>query len=245
MGSVNQRSGSGVSGDTLYTSQNLSGDRTGESGLYTGIEFIYTMSEQLSDQLIMIIQDYFQAYPFGQQYLAHLALADKEVIVTDEFVKDGVQLPQVVVQGMPADAFPLSFGNHLGYEDYMGHRYKVIGGHAIFNASIAVYEGSLSSCKKLIDVLFLGFMHYIKERLQALFTWPEDSKIRFSNPTKYAPGSGTVSGVGSEMYVSRFSLNLRTEWKQFFEITAPEIAGIEHTGSVTDSTHEVVVDTET
>jgi len=244
MGSVDQRAGSGVTGDTLYTNMNPVGDRTGESSLYSGIGFIYTLSEEVSEQLIMIIQDYFSAYPLGQQYLAKLALANKEVTVTDEFVTDGVQLPQIVVQGMPADAFPLSFGNKLGYETYKGHKYLAYGGHAIFNATISVYDGSMRSCKELVDILFLGFMHYIKARLQALYTWPEDSKIRFSNPTKMAPANGTVTGVGSEMYVSRFSLNLSTEWKQFFEISAPELAGIKHTGSAEDSDHDVIVDTE-
>ena len=244
MGDTNQRAGSGIAGDTLYTSMNPSGNRTGEGSQWGGIGFIYTLSEQVSEQLITIIQDYFQAYPLGQQYLAHLALANKEVVVTDEFVKDGVQLPQVVVQGMPADAFPLSFGNKLGYETYMDHKYQVYGGHAVFNATIAVYEGSMRSCKELVDILFLGFMYYIKIRLQTLFTWPEDSKLRFSNPTKMAPASGTATGVGSEMYVSRFSVNLRTEWKQFFEIVSPEMAGIKHTGSVEDSDHEVVIDTD-
>ena len=242
--SVSQRALSGVGGDTLYSSLNMSGDKgRAVSSVYGDANFIYTLSEELSEKLIEIIQDYFNSYSLTKTYQQNLAKVNKEVIVLDEFAPDTVSLPQIVVQAMPADNFPLSLGNNLGRTTYMGHFYDVFGGRATFKSTLAIYDGSLNSCKKLVDILFLGFSYYIKKRLEAIQIWPE-VKISFSNPTKMAVPGSAVTTVGSEMYVSKFSFNISTDWRQFFEIVGPDVAGMKHTGDVEDSTHEFEIDTE-
>lgn len=238
MSDVTTIAGSGLSGDTLYSSMNTVGDKTAEITNFTGVEFIYALSDQVSESIIEVMQDFFNAYPLGKTFQNRLKEVGKEVVVLDEFSPDTVNIPQIVVSGMPADNIPLGFGNKLGEIDYNGHHYVRIGGDANFNSTVSVYEGSMQSCKKLVDVVFLGFMFYIKMRLQSQQIWPEDTKLRFTNPTKVSSAGGNIGRVGGEVYSSKITFNIRTHWDQFFEVSGPDLEGLVFQGSSEDSDHE-------
>ena len=223
---VNLRSKTGIAGDTLYQRMNLTADQMAEISLYTGVEFIYGLSESVSTRLIQVLQDFFMAYPIGKAFNAALKNVNKEVIILDDFAPDTQQLPQVVVNSMPQESMPVSLGNRVGREEYGELLFDVHQGLVNIATTWSIYEVDKPSLGRLADVLFLAFMQYVPYNMRRTGMTPQP-KISFTNPGKL-----TGTKLGGSVFMSRMNVLIVSEWMQYMEIETIDTEKIEHQPSV-------------
>jgi hypothetical protein len=221
---LNQKSGSGIAGDTLDTQLNTTANNTAAKlALYGDTKFIFGLSEDISTRMIQVLQDFFQADSLGRRYNRKLGEVNKEVIIQDQFsVADTQQLPQVVVTAVPVDALPVSLGNKLGEEEYGDQLFSVYGGNVTTNVILEIYDNGKPAVCKLADIVFLSMMEYVKEHMQISFMTVQP-QIRFSQPTKV---NATV--VGGAVYKLTLSVPVVAEWRQYREIVAVESTAIQN-----------------
>lgn len=224
--SVTQKAGSGLAGDTLYNHINTTGDKRGAVSKYEGITFIFGLSESVSDRLIKILQDYFMIDTLGLAFNAALAKVNKEVVVLDEFNKDTMNLPQIVINAVPSDNVPLSLGNKLGMESFGDYDYDVYGGDVNHNVTISLYDAGKPNVQQLADIVFLALMQYIPTNMATTFMHVQP-QVRFSNATKQSGDR-----LGGEYYLVRVTVPIRSEWRQFMKIDAVDTGTIRETASV-------------
>ena len=210
---IDPRAGSGLAGDSLVHHLNMTADPGKASiGSYSGCTFIFGLSEEVSKQVIYVLQDFFQATSLGRQFNDRLKKVNKEVIIMDEFAPDTQLLPQVVVRSTPVDHTPVSLGNRLGQETYGSQIFDVYGGLATLSTTIDIYEIGKPNVCALADVIFLSFMQYVRDRLLALqiTTQPQ---IKFTAATRV-----TGLTVGGEVYKLSLAVPIVSNWKQYLEI---------------------------
>lgn len=217
---VNQRAPNGVAGDTLNNPINSTGDTAGVLDVYGGTSFIYSMSEEITTSLIEILQDFFMAYPLGKAFNDSLSKVNKSVIIKDTFSVDSQQLPQVVIQSAPADHMPLSFGNKQGTEQYNDKEYITFSGNLNIVVSLNIYDSGKPNVAKLADIVFLAFMYYVPMAMNRRFLFPQP-QVRFTNPVKQ-----TGNNLGGDVFMNTLTVPIISEWHQYFEIAAPELAEI-------------------
>lgn len=216
---INPMMSSGLAGDSLLTHLNTGGDKKASISNYTGTTFIFSMSEQVSDMLITVLQDYFQATDLTKELNTDLAKVLKEVTVLDQFTSDSVRLPQVVVSSLPADSIPLSLGNRIGQETYEDEIYDVYGGNVILNTTIEMYDSGKPNVHKLADMVFLGLMQYVPMRMGQLKMTMDVAKVRFSNANRI-----TGTNVGGEIYKIPLTIPIISEWRQYMKIETVDTA---------------------
>jgi hypothetical protein len=219
---LNQKSGSGIAGDTLNTQLNTTANST-ESiiSLLAGPTFIFSLSEAVSLRMIQCLQDFFQIAPLGRDFNQKLWSVNKEVIIQDQFNTDSQALPQIVVTSVPVDSVPISLGNKLGREEYNGHLYDVYGGNANMATTLEIYDNGKVNVSKLADIVFLSLMQYVKESMQAsqMFIQPQ---IRFTAAAKI----NASPVLGGAVYRIPLVVPVVSEWRQYMEIITVGTAGI-------------------
>ena len=224
---VDQKAGDGIAGDTLYTKLNTTADSTGVLSKYSGVTFIYSLSETVSDRIIMVLQDFFKAYPLGIAFNSALQKVAKQVNITDQFSADTIGLPQVVVNSMPMDTQPISLGNKLGKETYNDHIYEVYSGIVNINTTFELYDSGKPNVGKLADIILLALMQYVREQLKSTYMTLHLNP-RFSNPTKV---NTSVDGI----YRSTITVQIITEWNQYMEIETVDADTIRDVGAPPDT----------
>ena len=210
---VNPKMASGLAGDTELTHLNTTGDNRSEVSKYSGSTFIFTMSYQVSDLLIKVLQDYFQATNLTRALNEHLAKVNKEVNVLDQFSPDTVRLPQIVVSSLPVDHTPISLGNRLGKDSYGDQLFDVWGGQVTMNATIEIYDSGKPNVHELADMVFLGLMQYVPTRMKASLMILDVTKVRFANANRV-----TGKNVGGEVYRIPLTIPIIADWRQYMEI---------------------------
>ena len=207
------RAGSGIAGDTLVHHLNMTADvERGSMAEFSGCEFIFSLSEDVSKQVINVLQDFFQATKLGRMFNNRLKKVNKEVIIMDEFAPDTQPMPQVVVKSIPVDHTPVSLGNRLGMEPFGDQLFVVYGGLATMNTTLDIYDTGKASVCALADVIFLSLMQYVRDRLAQL-TITIQPQIRFTTAQKI-----TGLTVGGEVYRISLSVTIVSNWKQFLEV---------------------------
>lgn len=208
------RSNSGVTGDTLYTHLNTTADQQNTvSGWYGGVTFVFGLSYQVSDTLIKVLQDFFQATTMGRDFNTHLNKVNKEVVIMDQFAPDMRPIPQIVVSSLPMDTVPLSLGNRLGQDTYNNEIYDVYGGQVRMAATLEIYDSGKPNVHQLADVVFLAMMQYVPFRLGALQMIVDIANVKFTNATRI-----TGTNVGGEIYAIKMTFPIISEWRQYMEI---------------------------
>jgi len=224
---LDPRAGSGIAGDSLVHHLNMTAD-PGKADLasYSGCTFIFGLSEEISKQVIYVLQDFFQATTMGRTFNDRLKKVNKEVVIMDEFAPDTQLLPQVVIKSVPVDHTPVSLGNRLGQETYGAQVFDVYGGLATLSTAIDLYESGKPNVCALADVVFLAFMQYVRDRLvpQGITIQPQ---IRFSAATKV-----TGLAVGGDVYRLSLNVNIIGNWKQYMEIQTVDTSSFESTITV-------------
>ena len=217
---------SGLAGDTELTHLNTTGDNRAQVSRYTNSTFVFGMSYQVSDLLIKVLQDYFQATDLTKSLNAHLARVNKEVSVLDQFSPDTVRLPQIVVASLPVDHTPLSLGNRLGTDTYGDQIFNVWGGQVTMNTTIEIYDSGKPNVHDLADMVFLGLMQYVQTRMKASLMIVDVTKVRFSNANRV-----TGENVGGEVYRIPLTVPIISEWRQYMEIETVDSGTIRDVGS--------------
>lgn len=226
------RTNSGIAGDTLYSHLNMTGNQQRTvMGWYSGVTFIFGLSYQVSDMVIKVLQDFFQATTLGRDFNTHLNKVNKEVVILDQFAADTRPLPQVVVSSLPVDAVPLSLGNRLGQETYENELFDVYGGQVKLATTLEVYDGGKPNVHQLADVVFLAMMQYVPFRLGAMQMIVDVANVRFTNATRV-----TGSNVGGELYSIRLTFPIISEWRQYMEILTVDSAVIRAESTKPDTT---------
>jgi len=213
MSDVNPKYASGLAGDTLLTHLNTSGDNRANVSDYSSVTFIFGLSEQVSDMLIKVLQDFFQATTLGTAFNAHLGKVNKEVNILDQFTPDTVRLPQVVVSSLPVDHTPISLGNRLGQQTYFEEIFDVYGGQVRLNTTIEIYDSGKPNVHSLTDIIFLSLMQYVPMRMGAAQITVDHAKTRFTNATKV-----TGDKVGGGVYRIPLVVPIISEWRQYMKI---------------------------
>jgi len=215
---INQFPASGLAGDTLVTKINTTGDDRSDVNNYYSTTFIFGLSYQVSDYLITVLQDYFQSNDLTKALNTRLGKVHKQVTVLDEFTPDTIGLPQIVVKSMPAESMPISLGNRIGKDTYGDEIFDVYGGQVLMNTTLEIYDSGKSSVHELADLVFLGIMQYIPNRLQTKQMIIDQARIRFANATRV-----TGTNVGGEVYRIPLTLPIRSEWRQYMKINTVDI----------------------
>jgi hypothetical protein len=223
---VNPAEASGLAGDTLLTRLNTTGDKRSEVSRYTGTTFVFGMSYQVSDYLIKVLQDYFQATSLTKELNERLGSVNKQVTVLDQFTPDTIGLPQVVVTSMPADSMALSFGNRLGRDTYNDELYDIYGGQITMNSTIEVYDSGKPNVHELADIVFLGLMQYVLMRMQAQQMILDTTRVRFTNANRI-----TGDKVGGEVYRIPIVVPIVSEWRQYMKIETVDAGTIREVGT--------------
>lgn len=216
---------SGLAGDTALTYLNTTGDKRGGVSNYASTTFVFGLSYQVSDAVIKILQDFFHATELGRSFNTALAKVKKEVCVLDQYAQDTVQLPQIVVNSIPADNVQLSFGNRLGQDTYGDEIYDVYGGQVQMSTTVEIYESGKPNVHALADAVFLAFMQYVPDRLLPLLII-QDRKVRFSSARRMPENT-----VGGEVYRIAFTLQLTSEWRQYMKIETVDMDKINVTAT--------------
>jgi len=226
---LNQRSGSGVAGDTLNTQLNTTANNTKSViELCSGPTFIFGLSEAVSERMIQCLQDFFQVAPIAQEFNRKLWSVNKEVIIQDQFsVMDSQSLPQIVVTSVPVDAVPLSLGNRLGQEEYNDRLYEVYGGNANLAVTLEIYDSGKVNVSQLADIVFLGMMQYVSDMMRATMMTIQP-QIRFTNASKV----NASPVVGGALFRITLTIPVVGEWRQYMEITTVNTTTIVHEPTV-------------
>ena len=230
MADVNPKVASGLAGDTLLTHLNTTGDKRSEVSTYSGTTFIFGMSQQVSDVLIKVLQDYFQATTFTQAINTHLGRVNKEVSVLDQFTPDTVRLPQIIVSSLPVDHTPISLGNRLGQDTYGEQLFDIYGGQITMSTTIEIYDSGKPNVHELADMVFLGLMQYVSMRMMASQMIVDTTKVRFTNATRV-----TGAAVGGEVYRIPLVVPIISEWRQYMEIETVDSEEIIEEGTKPDT----------
>ena len=213
MADVNLKLSSGLGGDTLLTHLNTTGDKRSEVSDYSSTTFIFGMSYQVSDMLIKVLQDYFQATTFTKSINNRLGRVNKEVSILDQFTPDTVRLPQIIVSSLPVDHMALSFGNRLGRDTYEDEIFDIFGGQITMNTTIEIYDSGKPNVHELADMVFLGLMQYVPNRLKSSQMIVDMPKLRFTNANRV-----TGTNVGGEVYRIPMNVPIISEWRQYMKI---------------------------
>ena len=220
---LNQRSGSGIAGDTLNTQLNTTANSTQSVlSLLSGPTFIFGLSESVSTRMIQCLQDFFQATSLGRDFNTKLHSVNKEVIIQDQFsAADSQSLPQIVVASVPVDSVPVSLGNRIGQEEYNSHLYNVYGGNANLATTLEIYDSGKVNVCQLADIVFLSLMQYVKDSMESSYMFIQP-QIRFTSVSKV--NSSPV--LGGAIYRITLSVPIVSEWRQYMEVVTVESSAI-------------------
>jgi hypothetical protein len=219
---VNQKSGSGISGDTLYSSLNIAAGNRATIDAFSSCSFIFTLSEEISNLTVEILQDFFKRYPLGITFNRELKKVNKELTIVASYSDQTQNVPQVTVESLPVDGVPVSLGNRNGLvEDAQGHLYEHYTGLANLNTTLSIRDTGKRNVAKLADVLFLALMQFVPFHMGTRFVNVRP-QVKFSNPIKE-----TGSKLGGEIYLTKLNVIMDAEWHQYMEVVAPTVDGIE------------------
>jgi len=221
---VNPRSNSGVSGDTLYTHLNPTGDvQAGTLSPYSGSVSIFSLATDTSDRLIKVLQDFFNTDTLCKALNAKLGKVNKEVTIVDQYMIDIRGLPQIVVSSNPVENISDSFGDRIGYEEYGDELFYVYGGRANINTTIELYDSGKPNVEELAEIVFLGLSHFVYYNLMQTMQFIDKSKIKFSNATR------STTATGGEVYQIKLTMPIMTQWRTYFKADTTGIEEIEQT----------------
>lgn len=179
---------------------------------------LYTLAQQITEQYVLLIQDYFNSDFVTKDYRWAKNLTKTKVQIINEFTDTERKLPQITIKAALDTNVPISFGDDLVQQgtDTEGKPYFGYGGLANSRVTITLRAGTYLDRSVIGDLLFLGLAYPIRNvvRKQGIETLPPFVRVEriWNEPLQ---GGDTLV----QQWCIAFGFTVQTQWFEVIDLS--------------------------